>query len=156
MSEFLNAMKSDFNYTFTENSGITHKSTLNSVLDMFAMGGAMRNRSDEDVIRMFKKAYEEDATLALRVTHLEQLHTHDIEFTVKCSTDPVEGATVTLGKKTGTTASTGKCTIADVLEDTYEVEVTCEGYEDETQEITVTGATTSFNISLTAVTPGEE
>lgn len=66
MSEFLNAMKSDFNYGYTENGGIKHNSTLNSVLDMFAMGGAMRNRPDEDVIRMFKKAYEEDATLALK------------------------------------------------------------------------------------------
>ena len=114
--------------------------------------GKYLEKLDEDIYNNS----EEDATLALRVTHLEQLHTHDIEFTVKCSTDPVEGATVTLGKKTGTTASTGKCTIEDVLEDTYEIEVTCEGYEDETQEITVTGATTSFNISLTAVTPGEE
>jgi len=66
MSEFLNAMKSEFNYGYTENGGIKHKSTLNSVLDMFAMGGSMRNRPEEDIIRMFKKAYEEDATLALK------------------------------------------------------------------------------------------
>lgn len=66
MNEFLKVLKEDTNYTLTENCGITHKSTLNSVLDMFAMGGAMRNRSDEDVIHMFKKAYEEDATLALK------------------------------------------------------------------------------------------
>lgn len=66
MNEFLKALKEDTNYTLTENSGITHKSTLNSVLDMFAMGGSMRNRPEEDIIRMFKKAYEEDATLALK------------------------------------------------------------------------------------------
>lgn len=66
MNEFLKAMKEDTNYKYTENGGITHKSTLNKVLDMFAMGGAMRNRSDEDIINMFKCAYDEDPDLALR------------------------------------------------------------------------------------------
>ena len=66
MNEFLKAMKNSTNYGYTENGGIKHNSTLNAVLDMFAMGGAMRNRTDEDIILMFKKAYEEDATLALR------------------------------------------------------------------------------------------
>ena len=66
MNEFLNALKNDSNYGYTENGGIKHNSTLNKVLDMFAMGGAVRMRSDDDVINMFKQAYEEDATLALR------------------------------------------------------------------------------------------
>ena len=66
MNDFLKAMKEDTNYALTENFGITHKSTLNKVLDMFAMGGAMRHRTDEDIIRMFKEAYEENATLGLR------------------------------------------------------------------------------------------
>lgn len=66
MNELLNALKNDTNYGYTENSGITHKSTMSKVLDMFAMGGSMRNRSDDDVIHMFKCAYGEDATLALR------------------------------------------------------------------------------------------
>lgn len=66
MSEFLNAMKNEFNYGYTENGGIKHNFTLNSVLDMFAMGGSMRIRSDADVILMFKNAYEEDKTLALK------------------------------------------------------------------------------------------
>lgn len=66
MNEFLNAMKKDTNYGYTENGGIKHNSTLNKVLDMFAMGGSMRSRSDDDVINMFKNAYTEDSTLALR------------------------------------------------------------------------------------------
>ena len=66
MNEFLNALKSDTNYGYTENGGIKHNSTLNKVLDMFAMGGAMRSRSEDDIITMFKDAYEQDATLALR------------------------------------------------------------------------------------------
>lgn len=66
MNEFLKAMKNDTNYGYTEKGGVKHNSTLNAVLDMFAMGGSMRNRSDDDVINMFKRAYEEDATLALK------------------------------------------------------------------------------------------
>jgi hypothetical protein len=66
MNELLKAMKNETNYDYTENGAITHKTTFNKVLDMFGMGGAMRNRDDEDVILMFKEAYEENPTLALR------------------------------------------------------------------------------------------
>ena len=66
MNEFLNALKSDTNYGYTENGGVKHNSTLNKVLDMFGMGGSMRNRSEDDIITMFKSAYKEDTTLALR------------------------------------------------------------------------------------------
>ena len=66
MNEFLKAMKKETNYGLTENGGVKHLSTLNKVLDMFAMGGAMRNRSEDDIITMFDNAYAEDKTLALR------------------------------------------------------------------------------------------
>ena len=66
MNELLKNLKMDTNYALTENGAITHITTLDKVLDMFAMGGSMRNRSDDDVINMFKQAYEEDATLALK------------------------------------------------------------------------------------------
>ena len=67
MNTLLNAMKSATNYTLTENGGITHKTTNSDLLDMFAMGAAMRNRSDEDVILMFKKAFAENAELAMKM-----------------------------------------------------------------------------------------
>ena len=63
---FLDSLKRDMNYTETENGGITHKSTLNAVYDMFALGGAYRSRSDEDCILLFKKALEENEELALK------------------------------------------------------------------------------------------
>ena len=66
MNEFLNALKSNTNYGYTENGGIKHNSTLNKVLDMFAMGGSMRNRSEDDIIAMFAAAYDEDPTTALK------------------------------------------------------------------------------------------
>lgn len=66
MNEFLKAMKNDTNYGYTENGGVKHNSTLNKVLDMFAMGGSMRSRPDDDLIHMFKCAYGENSELALR------------------------------------------------------------------------------------------
>lgn len=66
MNELLKNLKTETNYRYTENGALTHKSTLNKVLDMFAMGGSMRKRSDDDVIDMFKSAYKEDKTLALK------------------------------------------------------------------------------------------
>ena len=46
MNTFLNQMKKDNNIDYTENGGVTRKSTESKVLDMFAVGGAYRNRSD--------------------------------------------------------------------------------------------------------------
>ena len=65
-TNMVKTQKNDTNYGYTENFGIKHTSTLNKVLDMFAMGGAMRNRSEDDIINMFQCAYREDRTLALR------------------------------------------------------------------------------------------
>ena len=66
MNKLLNSMKDVSNYTRTENGALTHKTTKSDLLDMFAMGAAMRNRSDADVILMFKKAFEENPTYALK------------------------------------------------------------------------------------------
>ena len=62
----LNAMKNASNYTRTENGALTHKTTKSDLLDMFAMGGAMRNRSIGDITLMFKKAYQENPVYALK------------------------------------------------------------------------------------------
>lgn len=66
MSVLLNALKDNTNFTYTENGALTHKTTKSALLDMFAMGGAYRKRSDEDVILLFKKAYEENPVYALK------------------------------------------------------------------------------------------
>ncbi len=65
-NRLLTGMKELTNYTYTTNGDLTHKSTLSDVLDMFAFGGAYRNKSENDVILLFKNAYAEDATLALK------------------------------------------------------------------------------------------
>lgn len=62
----LNGLKQQMNMKTTENGAPALKSTLNSVLDMFALGGSYRSRSDSDCITLFQKAYEADSTLSLR------------------------------------------------------------------------------------------
>ena len=66
MNTLLNGLKNQSNFTYTENGAVTHKTTKSMLLDMFAMGAAMRNRSDNDVILMFKNAYEENPEYALK------------------------------------------------------------------------------------------
>ena len=66
MNKFLNGLTDSANFTYTENGAITHKTTKSDLLDMFAMGAAMRNRSDSDIILMFRKAYTENPVYALK------------------------------------------------------------------------------------------
>ena len=66
MNKFMNGMANATNYTYTENGAITYKTTKSDLLDMFAMGAAMRTRSDEDVILMFRKAFKENPVYALK------------------------------------------------------------------------------------------
>ena len=65
-NKFMNALTSEYNKTLTENGATTYRSTLSGLLDLFALGGAYRNRSDEDCILLFKKAFDEDHSYALK------------------------------------------------------------------------------------------
>ena len=63
---FMNALKDEYNYDRTQNGALAHKTTRSKVYDMFALGGAYRQRSDSDCILLFKEAYDEDSTLAVK------------------------------------------------------------------------------------------
>lgn len=63
---YLNDLRDMTNFTFTENGAITHMTSKSDLLDLFAMGGAYRNRSDEDCIDLFFNAYKENPTYALK------------------------------------------------------------------------------------------
>ena len=65
-NKFMNGLKSESNYTYTENGALTYKSTLDGLLDLFALGGAYRTRTDADVINLFMKAFAEDEVHALK------------------------------------------------------------------------------------------
>lgn len=66
MSSFLNGLIDANNYTYTENGAVTHKSTQSDLLDMFALGAAYRNRTNSDCIVLFRKAFAENPTYALK------------------------------------------------------------------------------------------
>ena len=66
MNKFLNGLANASNLTLTENGAVTHRTTKSDLLDMFAMGAAMRTRVDEDVLLMFYKAYAENPIYALK------------------------------------------------------------------------------------------
>ena len=66
MNTFMNGLKATNNIGYTENGAVKYKSTLNGVLDMFALGGAYRSRTDSDCIVLFQKALEEDETYAMK------------------------------------------------------------------------------------------
>lgn len=63
---FLNAMKKSTNYIRTENNAVAYRSTLDPLMDLFAMGGSYRTRTDADCILLFKKAFEADEKYALK------------------------------------------------------------------------------------------
>lgn len=66
MNTFMNGLIDATNIAMTENGAVTHRTTKSAVLDMFALCGAYRNRSETDCILAFKNAFEENAPLALK------------------------------------------------------------------------------------------
>jgi len=66
MSKLFEAMERTTNKALTENGAISNRSTLNSVLDLFATGGSVRGHSNEQVQDLFAKAFAEDQLLALK------------------------------------------------------------------------------------------
>ena len=66
MNTFMNGLVNETNFGRTENGAVKHNTTKSAVLDMFALCGAYRRRSEEDCILAFKNAYEENPMLALK------------------------------------------------------------------------------------------
>lgn len=64
---FVQAMTTAANVAYTEKGAITNRSTLSSVLDWFGQGGALRQRSPQDIINLFTRAYAEDRLLAMKI-----------------------------------------------------------------------------------------
>ena len=71
---FIENMETQENFKQTENGAVALKSTTSHVLDLFALGGAMRGRSQTDIIQLFSKAYAENKLQALKVAfHLRDI-----------------------------------------------------------------------------------
>lgn len=67
MNTLIRAIENQQNKTLTKNGAVTHKSTLVKTLDFFSLGGALRTRSDANVIALFSKAFAEDRLTAVKI-----------------------------------------------------------------------------------------
>lgn len=63
---FMEAWKRNAEMIRTENGAAARNTSRSAVYDMFALGGAYRSRSDEDIALLFHKAFAEDMDLALK------------------------------------------------------------------------------------------
>ncbi len=66
VNPLLQALVEEDNKALTENGAETFKSSLNAVLDLFALGAALRTRTADDVIKLFTKALNQDKLLTLK------------------------------------------------------------------------------------------
>ena len=65
---FANAMYREGSTKLTENGAYAYNSTAQgAILDMFSQIGALRSRSEQDIIQKFAAAYREDALLATKL-----------------------------------------------------------------------------------------
>lgn len=63
----LNYLKNEFNETLTENNARAYKTTNSGLLNFFAQGGALRNRNEIEIVKMFYAAMQEDKIKALKL-----------------------------------------------------------------------------------------
>lgn len=98
-------------------------------------------RSRKHLYEYIRNELNEDTQVATPV--------RNISVTIKDGSDnAIQGATVTIGNTEKTTGSAGGCSFTDIEDGTHEVSVTKEGYEDASQEITVSSNNVSFEIIL--------
>jgi hypothetical protein len=64
MSNFADALRNQSNQTRTENGALAYSTTGGLCLDLFARLGGLRNASENEVIRLWREARNEDKTLA--------------------------------------------------------------------------------------------
>lgn len=63
----LQYLKQESNKTFTENGATTYSSTLSGCLDLFATVGALRWKSEEEIVSRFIRAYTENKDVAMKL-----------------------------------------------------------------------------------------
>lgn len=66
MNTFMNGLKNATNFTYTDNGALAHKSTGSKLFDLFALGGAYRQRSNADCINLFMNAFNENEEYAMK------------------------------------------------------------------------------------------
>ena len=64
---FANVMKENANGKYTENGAVAYSSLDNSLLELFAQIGALRPRSEEEIVAKFASAFAQDELLATKM-----------------------------------------------------------------------------------------
>lgn len=67
MNKFSNAIRQESVTKLTENGAIAYSKLSNPVLTMFAQAGALRTRSDNEIMNMFEQAYNYDPELTVKM-----------------------------------------------------------------------------------------
>lgn len=67
MADFLEMLKTEDNFTTTENGAVALKSTKNACLDAFSTLPAAKEMPEDYIIRYFSKAFAEDRAIAMRI-----------------------------------------------------------------------------------------
>lgn len=67
MNAFAEAIREESTVTCTENGDKTYSTTRSACLDLFALGGSLRTRSEEDILDLWKNAVREDQVLAFKI-----------------------------------------------------------------------------------------
>ncbi len=66
MDNLNETLDEDFNVSITENGAVGYRTTGKALLDLNFAVSSLRNKTDEEVITAFKKAYAEDKLLAIK------------------------------------------------------------------------------------------
>lgn len=64
--DFSEAMREESRWTKTENGAAARNTTDSALLDIFATIGSMRSRPEEEIIKKFEPAFQEDPPGAMR------------------------------------------------------------------------------------------
>lgn len=67
MNKFVKAVQDSEMYTRTENNAVQLRTTDSKLLDLFGTIGAMREKSEHEIITAFKQAFNENPVLAVRM-----------------------------------------------------------------------------------------
>ena len=65
--DFSDAMRNESRKTFTENYATAYNSTGSACVDLFGSIGSFRDRSENDIERLFFEAYRENPLIAARI-----------------------------------------------------------------------------------------
>ena len=67
MTTFSNALRETATRTYTENGARARNTSSNALVDLFASIGSLRNRDENEVLRLFADAYQEDKLIATKI-----------------------------------------------------------------------------------------